>query len=212
MPCPNRLHIPTPTLHTPRLELRPLQLEDADVLQASFAHWEVVRYLTHHVPWPYPEGETLRYLREDALPAMEAGEEWHWTLRLRSEPDRLIGSACVMDEADNNRGFWLAVSYQGQGLMSEVCAVLNRFWFEELGRPVMRVAKAALNVASCRLSRSEGMRLVQRNEELFVYGKAEEQIWEITQEEWRIRNARQAAEYIHKAQRPPEGGLCRSIK
>ncbi|MCD5979065.1 GNAT family N-acetyltransferase [Pseudomonas quasicaspiana] len=188
MPCPDT-RLLTPALCTARLLLRPLQLEDADALQASFAHWEVVRYLTHHVPWPYPEGETLRYLREDALPAMNAGEEWHWTLRLRSEPEQLIGAACLMDEAENNRGFWLAKPYQGQGLMSEACAALNRFWFLELGRPTMRAAKAALNVASCRLSHREGMRLIERHEELFVCGKAEEQIWEITREEWFARNA-----------------------
>lgn len=189
MPCSTATQTRTPILHTARLELRPLQLEDADALQASFAHWEVVRFLTHHVPWPYPEGETLRYLREDALPAMDAGEEWHWTLRLRSDPDRVIGSACLMDEDDNNRGFWLAKPYQGLGLMSEACAALNRFWFVTLGRPDMRVAKAALNEASCRLSRSEGMRIVKRQEEQFVCGTAEEQIWEITREEWLIRNA-----------------------
>ena len=193
-----------------------MQLEDAAALQAAFAEWEVVRYLTHHVPWPYPEGETLRYLREDALPAMDAGEEWHWTLRLRSDPHRVIGSACLMDETDNNRGFWLATPYQGLGLMSEACEVLNRFWFMTLGRPDMRVAKAAVNEASCRLSRAEGMRLIKRHEELFVCGKAEEQIWEITREEWLSRNVHDLRERpgvaSAKTQRPPEGGLCWSIK
>nr|WP_239646758.1 GNAT family N-acetyltransferase [Pseudomonas syringae] len=60
----------TPTLHTPRLLLLPLQLEDAPAMQSLFNHWEVVRYLTHHMPWPYPEGEALRYLRHDAGTAM----------------------------------------------------------------------------------------------------------------------------------------------
>ncbi|EPM47470.1 hypothetical protein A249_20320 [Pseudomonas syringae pv. actinidiae ICMP 18804] len=30
--------------------LLPLQLEDAPAMQSLFNHWEVVRYLTHHMP------------------------------------------------------------------------------------------------------------------------------------------------------------------
>lgn len=179
---------PMPTLHTPRLTLQPARLEDAPHFQQAFDHWEVVRYLVHHVPWPYPEGEAQRYLRDNALPAMADGEEWHWSIRLRSAPDTLIGAACLMDEPDNNRGFWLTPAWQGQGLMSEVCAAINRFWFIDLARPVMRVVKATANEASCRLSRREGMRLVGCSEDLFVCGPLQEQLWEITREEWLAKN------------------------
>ncbi len=179
----------TPTLYTPRLVLQPLQLEDAPALQTLFDHWQVVRYLTHHVPWPYPKGEALRYLREDALPAMQDGEEWHWSIRLLNQPDQVIGSVCMMDEEDNNRGFWLSPPYQGLGLMSEVCVAINRFWFETLDRQVMRVAKSALNEASCKLSRREGMRLVSVQDAEFVCGTTQEQIWEMTREEWQANNS-----------------------
>ncbi|OUM07072.1 GNAT family N-acetyltransferase [Pseudomonas syringae] len=184
----NRPAVFTPTLHTPRLLLLPLQLEDAPAMQSLFNHWDVVRYLTHHVPWPYPEGEALRYLREDALPAMQDGEEWHWSIRLRGRQEQLIGSACMMDEQDNNRGFWLSPPYQGLGLMSEVCEAIDRFWFETLGRPVLRVAKSVLNAASCRLSQREGMRLVAVQESQFVCGTTQEQLWELTREEWQANN------------------------
>lgn len=179
----------TPVLQTKRLLLMPLQLEDASALHASFAQWEVVRYLTHFVPWPYPAGEMLRYLKEDALPAMQDEEEWHWTIRLRNEPEQIIGAACLMDEDDNNRGFWLAPAYQGQGLMSEACKVMNRFWFQTLMRNTMRVAKAAVNQASCRISLAEGMRRVSSSEQPFVCGLLEEQIWELTREQWLSTNA-----------------------
>ena len=43
-----------PTLSTPRLTLRPLQLEDAPAIQALFPQWEIVRHLASRVPWPYP--------------------------------------------------------------------------------------------------------------------------------------------------------------
>ncbi|WP_213877491.1 GNAT family N-acetyltransferase [Pseudomonas sp. dw_358] len=180
--------IPTPVLCTRRLILEPLCVADADRYQALFNDWEVVRYLTHLVPWPYPEGEALRHIREDALPAMADGEEWHWTLRLRANPELMIGVICVMDEPDNQRGFWIAPPWQGQGLMSEACAVVTRFWFETLGQPSLRVAKAAVNEASRRLSTREGMRMVDSRPDEFVCGQLVEEIWEMTREEWRLRN------------------------
>jgi RimJ/RimL family protein N-acetyltransferase len=62
-------------LETPRLELRPLELADAEQAQRLFPKWEIVKYLANRVPWPYPEDGALTYYRDDALPAMERGEE-----------------------------------------------------------------------------------------------------------------------------------------
>ena len=42
-----------PTITTPRLILRPLELSDADAVQDIFPQWEIVRYLANKVPWPY---------------------------------------------------------------------------------------------------------------------------------------------------------------
>ena len=45
---------PTPVLETPRLILRPLRASDAPTIQRRFPQWEVVRFLSAIVPWPYP--------------------------------------------------------------------------------------------------------------------------------------------------------------
>lgn len=178
-----------PTLNTPRLLLKPLCLADADAIQQRFAHWDVVRYLNALVPWPYPDDGALCYVRDVALPAMARGEEWHWTLRLRSEPDNLIGCISLMDEVDNNRGFWLSPPWQGQGLMSEACGAVDAFWFETLDRQCMRVPKAAPNAGSRRISERGGMRLVSSEEKDFVSGSWPCDLWEISREEWRARRA-----------------------
>jgi len=73
-------------LETPRLELRPLELADAEQAQKLFPVWEIVKFLDTVVPWPYPGDGALTYLRDRALPAMERGEEWQWSLRLKSNP------------------------------------------------------------------------------------------------------------------------------
>ncbi|MCD9568417.1 GNAT family N-acetyltransferase [Pseudomonas protegens] len=176
---------PTPALCTERLLLRPLELADADAIQQLFPQWEVVRYLNALVPWPYPADGALSFLRDMALPAMARGTQWHWTLRLRSNPGQMIGSISLMDEADNNRGFWLAPPWQGQGYMSEACKVVDHYWFEVLQRPLMRVPKAAPNLGSRRISERAGMRLIRSEDGEFVSGRFPVDIWEITREQWR---------------------------
>jgi ribosomal-protein-alanine N-acetyltransferase len=174
----------TPTLYTERLILRPLELADADAIQQQFPHWDVVRYLNALVPWPYPADGALSYLRDIALPAIARGEEWHWSIRLKSAPEQLIGNVSLMDQPDNNRGFWLAPDWQGRGLMTEASAAVTGYWFQTLGRPLMRVPKAAPNIGSRKLSERGGMRLIRSDEDNFVSGRFPRDIWEITREEW----------------------------
>ncbi len=111
---------PSATLETPRLILRPLALTDAAEVQPLFAQWEIVKQLNARVPWPFPDNGAETYYREDALPAIERGDEWHWMLRLKDDPDaRIIGSICLVRKGNNNRGFWIAREWQGRGLMTE---------------------------------------------------------------------------------------------
>ncbi|MGR3885804.1 GNAT family N-acetyltransferase [Pseudomonas sp. 1152_12] len=173
-----------PTLFTAKLILRPLTLADAEAIQQQFAQWEVVRYLNAEVPWPYPADGARRYLEQVALPAMARGEQWHWSIRLTSAPEQLIGNISLMDQEDDNRGFWLGPQWQGQGLMTEACAAVTEYWFEVLKRPLMRVPKAAPNVGSRRISERTGMRLIRTDEGQFVEGSFLRDIWEMTREEW----------------------------
>jgi len=178
-------------LETERLWLRPLEVADAVQVQPLFAQWEVVKYLNGKVPWPFPGDGALQYYREVALPAMERGEEWHWTLRLKTAPEAVIGAIGLMrsdavgNPEQNNRGFWLDPRWQGQGLMTEAVVAVNDYWFEVLGFETLRAPKAVANVASSAISRKTGMRLVEVKESEYVSGRLETEVWEITREEWR---------------------------
>jgi [ribosomal protein S5]-alanine N-acetyltransferase len=180
----------TSTGQTARLILRPLALEDAPQIQAVFPQWEIVRYLKNIVPWPYPPDGALTYIRDIALPAIERGEQWMWTLRLNSAPEHIIGSITLTDRKAESRGFWLDPAFQGRGLMTEACVWVNDFWFETLGKPVLRVSKAVPNRASSRVSEKMGMRLVGYGEKDYVSGRFPSDIWEITAEEWRAWKAK----------------------
>lgn len=170
---------------TKRLILKPLEIGDAEQIQEMFPHWEIVRYLRDIVPWPYPADGALKFIRDVALPQMEREEAWYWTLRTKSKPEQIIGSINLRKGEQDHRGFWIASAWQGQGLMSEACAWANDFWFETLGFKVLRVAKAAENVASRRISVKHGMRLVGTEEKDYVCGRLPSEKWEITAKEWR---------------------------
>jgi ribosomal-protein-alanine N-acetyltransferase len=167
--------------------LRPLELADAAQIQTLFPQWEIVRHLAAQVPWPYPPDGAYRYIRDIALPAVERSEAWHWTLRLKSDPGQIIGSIDLRKKENDNRGFWLGLSWQGQGLMTEACEAITDFWFNALNFPVLRAPKAIANLASRRISEKQGMRLVATEDRDYVSGRFPSEIWEISAEEWRAR-------------------------
>ncbi|HEV2690439.1 MAG TPA: GNAT family N-acetyltransferase [Bryobacteraceae bacterium] len=167
--------------------LRPLELADAEQIQVLFPHWELVQFLAGRVPWPYPVDGALTYCRDIALPAVARGEEWNWTLRLRSNPSGVIGTISLRRTENHNRGFWLGLPWQGQRLMSEACEAVTSYWFDILKLPVLRVTKAISNEASRRISERQGMRIVAVEQGDFVSGRLPAEIWEITAEEWQAR-------------------------
>ncbi len=176
-----------PALETSRLLLRPLVLADAEQVQRIFPRWGVVEFLNDRVPWPYPDDGALAYCRDFALPAMARDEEWHWTLRLKTDPATIIGAIGLFAGENNNRGFWLGVPWQRKGLMSEAVEVATDFWFNDLDFPILRVAKAVANTGSRHISKTSGMRVVAVEEKDYVGGRFATEIWEITAEEWRRR-------------------------
>lgn len=178
-----------PEGRTARLLLRPLELADAPAIQALFPRWEIVKYLAARVPWPYPPDGAERFVREVALPQMECGEAWHWTLRRIEAPQQLIGSISLVRGEQENRGFWLDPHFQRRGYMFEACAWANDYWFDTLGYERLRVPKAAANLASRRISEKQGMRLVGVGEKDYLCGRLKSEIWEITAEEWRAWKA-----------------------
>jgi ribosomal-protein-alanine N-acetyltransferase len=180
----------TPELETTRLILHPLELADAKQVQLIFPKWEIVQYLNRRVPWPYPDDGVEPFYREVALPAISRGEEWHWTLRRKAQPDRIIGSVALMTSGLDNRGFWIGLPWHGQGLMTEASNAATDFWFNALKFPVLRTGKAVANAASRRISKKQGMRLVATEERDYVCGRLPTEVWEITADEWRAHRAK----------------------
>jgi ribosomal-protein-alanine N-acetyltransferase len=183
----NRMTADIPTIETARLILPPLALADTDAVQETFPQWDIVRFLAGPIAWPYPADGALTFIRDRALPAMREGREWHWSIRPKAMPERLIGIIGLTGKPDDNRGFWLDPAWQRQGLMTEAVIAVTDFWFETLGQPVLRVVKAVQNIASRRISERSGMRVIKVEERDYTAGRMPVEIWEITRDEWRNR-------------------------
>jgi ribosomal-protein-alanine N-acetyltransferase len=163
--------ITTPVITTSRLILFPLEIADAEAIQQLFPKWEILQFMTNQIPWPYPADGALTFIRDIALPAMRQGTAWHWSIRPKRTPEQLIGVISLRDKTDENRGFWLDTA-------------VTDYWFETLERPILRVPKAAANVASRRISERSGMRVIKTEDRDYVSGRFSTEIWEITREEW----------------------------
>ncbi len=174
----------TPALETERLLLRPLRLEDAEQVQLVVPQWEIVQYLNARVPWPYPPDGVQSFYRDVVLPAVQRGDEWAWTLRLKTSPDKIIGALNLARGEQDNRGFWLDPTFRGRGLMTEAVIAANDFWFDVLGFTRLRVPKAIANTASRRISEKTGMHVVGTEDRAFVCGRLPAEIWELTRDEW----------------------------
>jgi ribosomal-protein-alanine N-acetyltransferase len=171
-------------LQTKRLILRPLQLADEARTQELFPRWEIVKYLNATVPWPYPSDGALTYYRDVALPAIARGNEWHWTLRLKESVEEHIGAVCLCKGDQDNRGFWIGLPWQRQGLTTEAVVAVTDYWFDVLGFEVLRAPKAIANEASRKISARTGMRVVSMQERDYVSGRLMSEIWEITAYQW----------------------------
>jgi RimJ/RimL family protein N-acetyltransferase len=178
-------------LETPRLVLRPLAAGDHVAVQKYFPQWDIVKYLTKQVPWPYPADGARQFIEQAALPAMAQGDQWLWALTLKEAvgeagQDEAVGIIHLRRHSkEGNRGFWLALPHHGRGLMSEAVAAVNDCTFGILGFDKILIRNAKENIGSRRVKEKTGAVLL-RTEPTDDYhgGYAESEVWELTRDNW----------------------------
>ncbi len=175
-----------PQLETERLILRDIKKEDLPIWQKYFNNWEVIRHLSAHVPWPYPDDGVEFFYNSSILPN-QGKTQYHWTITLKNNPDELIGSVTLYfeDSIQENRGFWLAQPFWGKGIMTEACEAVNRFAFEDLKQEKLIFCNAVGNNRSRRVKEKTGARFLRIEPYTFVDPNlTEHELWELTKEDW----------------------------
>jgi [ribosomal protein S5]-alanine N-acetyltransferase len=179
------LRTPVPHLQTKRLLLREVVLADVPAYERHFVDYEVIRNLARVVPWPYPAGGVESFVRNVLLPA-QGLERWTWGVFLQPTPLECMGVVDLWREArPDNRGFWLARSLWGQGLMTEAVAAVNDCAFGQLGFQRLVFSNARGNLRSRRVKEKTGARFLGVEPALFVDASlSERELWETTRDDW----------------------------
>jgi ribosomal-protein-alanine N-acetyltransferase len=181
---------PIPTLETERLVLRPLEERDAPAIQRLFPQWEIVRWLSAYIPWPFP-ADGARANMAETLDKLRRGEKYFWAITLK-DSDELRGRIDLWPfdgETRDMRGFWLDPELQGRGLMTEAANAVTAYALEELKWPFLYLTNAVANRASARVKEKQGAIEIAREPFAYVSGEGIRQIWLLTREAWLGREA-----------------------
>lgn len=172
-------------LQTQRLLLTPLRLEDAPSYARHFVDYEVIRHLSALVPWPYPENGVVEFFKNVLLPP-QGVDRWTWTIRLKTNPDEVIGCVDLWREGrPENRGFWLGKKFWGQGYMTEAVEPIMDYAFNSLGFETLTFANAVGNDRSRRIKEKTGAKLIAIKSAAFVDPQyTEHEIWELSKAAW----------------------------
>jgi RimJ/RimL family protein N-acetyltransferase len=175
-----------PVFETKRLILRGVTEADALSYQKYFADYEVIRHLTRLVPWPYPEGGALSYIRNVILP-VQGKDRWVWGIFLKENPEELVDAVDLWREGKpEHRGFWLGRKFWGQGIMTEAVHPVMDYAFDHLGFEKLVFANARDNRRSGRIKEKTGARPIGIRPGKYVDpAYTEQEVWELKKEDWK---------------------------
>jgi RimJ/RimL family protein N-acetyltransferase len=145
------------TIHTPRLILRPLTLNDADDLLPLFADWDVVRWLSAP-PWPYTRDNMDQFCGS----IIGRGDLVHEKFRVITLGDVVIGGVSINGTKTRMLGYWLGKAYWGRGFMSEAAFALVQDYFASAARRPLTSGAHEDNSASLKVQENVGFVVSRR--------------------------------------------------
>ncbi len=153
----------TPTLYTPRLELRSLTLEDAPEMQRLIEDPEIADF-TLTFPYPVPDGFAEGRIRQDLEREGQPFAAWGMFLLEALEHPELergamvgrVGLGWEMRHRRGGLGYWVARAARGQGLMTEALLEVVRYGLGELGLHRLEASHFPRNPASGRVLEKAG--------------------------------------------------------
>jgi len=147
-----------PTLETERLVLRPFHLSDGPRVKELAGAREVYE-TTLLIPHPYPERAAEKWIAGHASQFLEDGG-LTLAVTLKGEAS-LIGAIGLGANSMHRRaelGYWIGVSYWGNGYCTEAARAVIAYGFSSLGYHKIRAHHLACNPASGRVMAKAGMR------------------------------------------------------
>ena len=189
------MSLPTPTLHTARLHLRPFVSADADDLFALHSNARVLRYWDSP-PWTEP-ARAERFL---ATCEQIAAEGSGARLVLARESDGTFLGWCGLtrynpDYRSASLGYCLTESAWGHGYATEAARALLQWAFDNLDLNRVQAEADTRNAASARVLEKLGfLREGTLREDCVVNGEVSDSwVYGLIKREWRPSSPRRAS-------------------
>jgi RimJ/RimL family protein N-acetyltransferase len=149
------IDLPTETIRTERLVLRPYRVDDADAVFAACQDPEIQRWLTA-VPVPYTREDARTFIDQVAIAGRSTGQ----SLTVAIEADgQLVGSSGVhglqVHPLGPEIGYWIAPQARGNGYAAETAHALAE-WALGLGAPRVHLVADVRNAGSQAVARRAG--------------------------------------------------------
>lgn len=147
-----------PTLQTPRLLIRPFQMEDAETVQ-QLANDKDIATNTQNMPYPYE-----KYMAERWISLHQRMFDHNDFLNLAvviRKTEELIGAIGFDIDEKNDTGelgYWLGRPYWGKGYATEAARRMVHYGFTELKFYRIHSCHLSLNPASGNVLRKIGMK------------------------------------------------------
>lgn len=186
-------------LETERLLMKPMRIEDVDLIQKFLPDWEIVKYLSHPALSLKAATDVAREVFRRVIMKPEPKDEWIWKIQRKNDPDKIIGVAHLRtDAARGSENIWLDPDFRTPELMEEALHAVNEHAFSQLGFSNVVFQKAFAHAAAPQdldalRKRFMSMDQTLRNRDTpeGVWGFTKEE-WE-RQKEWWLKNRPEAA-------------------
>jgi ribosomal-protein-alanine N-acetyltransferase len=179
-----------PVFTTSRLILKAVTIEDAPAYQRHFSDYEVIRYLSSQVPWPYPDNGAEFFIQNMILPR-QGIDRWCWGIFEKDNANELIGAVDLWRvPIPENRGFWLGKKFWGKGYMTEAVTPVTEYAFSDLGFEELFFTNALGNERSRRVKEKTSAKFIELRDAKFVDSSfSQTELWKLTKNDWESRIA-----------------------
>lgn len=144
-----------PALHSERLLLRPLTLDDAPKIQIMVSDKRVSE-MTANIPHPYPDEAAVAWINTHGA-NWQQRKQVSYGISLTSTQEIIGAMGLVLrDPAEVELGYWLGVDYWGFGYATEAAKRIISFGFNELGLNFVKARVLSRNPASGRVLLKSG--------------------------------------------------------
>lgn len=161
---------PFPVLHSERLLLRRITLDDTADMFYFRSDPEILRYLGRDPAKTQDEAAAFIRLLDENL---SRNEGIQWGVEWKEQPGKLAGSICYWRmENENDRaelGYLMAPPFWGKGLMKEAIRTVLDYGFQQLRLHSVVAKLTPANKASSAVLEANGFRLEGHFREDFYY-------------------------------------------